>query len=155
MPVLKCPYLAQLTLQQVRASAPHILNAGAESCPIFGQVARRMSTTGMTTATPINVSSPPPTFDEIKAAHLKFAERKATPKIKLSSMWNSYGESKDRVRCRYTSVLMVCLSLVTISSECGDLSCPFLKATPIALRRVNVDQDIIEVGRRQGERSLN
>jgi len=41
IPALKCPYLAQLTLQQVRASAPHILNAGAESCPIFGPLIRK------------------------------------------------------------------------------------------------------------------
>jgi hypothetical protein len=54
-----------------------------------------MSTTGVTTATSMNVSSPPPTFDDIKAAHQKFAERHLAPKTKLSSIWNAYGESKD------------------------------------------------------------
>ena len=38
--------------------------------------------------------------------------------------------------------------LVIISAECEDLHCPFLKSTPIALRRVRMDQDIIEVNRK-------
>ena len=47
IPALKCPFLSQLTLQQVRASAPHILNAGIESCPIFSQFARKISTSNV------------------------------------------------------------------------------------------------------------
>jgi hypothetical protein len=39
---------------------------------------------------------------------------------------------------------------VIISAECEDLLCPFLKATPIALRRVSMDQDTIEVDRKLG-----
>ena len=38
--------------------------------------------------------------------------------------------------------------LVVISAECEDLLCPFLKSTPIALRRVNIDEDAIEVKRK-------
>ncbi|CAF0923711.1 unnamed protein product [Adineta ricciae] len=132
MSVYKCPYLAQLTLQQVRASAPYILNTGAASCPIFGQLARQMSTATTNTATSMKVSSPPPSFDEIKAAHEKIAERKRISKIKLPTALNSYNE-------------------IIISTECTDLSCPFLKTTPIALRRVDMDQDIIEVNGKLGK----
>jgi hypothetical protein len=39
---------------------------------------------------------------------------------------------------------------VIISAECEDLLCPFLKATPITLRRVTMDQDTIEVNRQFG-----
>ncbi|UJR10173.1 hypothetical protein I4U23_014389 [Adineta vaga] len=133
MSVLKCPYLAQLTLQQVRTSAPYILSAGAESCPIFGQLARRMSTITMNKVTSMHVSSPPPpSFDEIKTIHKKFAEQKRTSKIKLPTTSGPYGE-------------------IIISTECTDLLCPFLKTTPIALRRLTMDQDIIEVNRTQGK----
>ncbi|CAF1216225.1 unnamed protein product [Adineta steineri] len=126
IPALKCPYLAKLTLQQVRTSASHIFNTGAESCPIFGQFARRISTTGINNVTSMNMTSTPLTFEEIKNAHEKILERKQINKIKLSSTLNPYGE-------------------ITISSECNDILCPFLKMTPIELRRLNLDQDIIEM----------
>ncbi len=94
IPALKCPYLAQLTLQQVRASAPHILNAGAESCPIFGPLIRKISTTN------VNIPSTTLNFDEIKAVHHKILEQKTSNKAKISTiinkMSNPYGESKNR-----------------------------------------------------------
>jgi hypothetical protein len=80
-PALKCPYLAQLTLQQIRTSAPHILNAGAEFCPIFGQFVRKISTTN------VNIPSTNLNFDEIKAVHEKIFGQKTS---------NLYGESKNR-----------------------------------------------------------
>lgn len=98
----------------------------------------------------MNASSPPPpSFEDIKAAHDKFAKRKSAPKVKLSNVWNHYGESKHRTATGTWSLVRL---LVTISSECGDLSCPFLKTTPIALRRVTADDDIIEVDRQQTAR---
>jgi hypothetical protein len=96
MPVLKCPYLAQLTLQQVRASAPHILNAGAESCPIFGQFARKISTIGVHNTATVNTSSSPLMFDKIKAIHEKLNEQKTPNQVKLPTASNLYGESKNR-----------------------------------------------------------
>jgi hypothetical protein len=96
MPVLKCPYLAQLTLQQVRASAPHILTAGAESCPIFGQFARKISTLGVHNTVSVNTSSSSPLmFDKIKAIHEKLDEQKTSNKVKLPTASNLYGESKN------------------------------------------------------------
>jgi hypothetical protein len=83
IPALKCPYLAQLTLPQVRASASHILNAGAESCPIFGQFLRKISTTN------VNIPSTSLSFDDIKAVHEKMFGQKQIPR-KI----NLYGESK-------------------------------------------------------------
>jgi hypothetical protein len=96
IPALKCPYLAQLTLQQVRASAPHILNTGAESCPFFGKFIRKMSTT-------TNISSPsmssPLSFDEIKAVHEKMLAQRTLNKMKVTTSFgitsNRYGESKN------------------------------------------------------------
>jgi hypothetical protein len=89
MPVLKCPYLAQLTLQQVRASAPFILNAGVESCPIFSQCIRKTSTS-------MNTSSNSFHFDEIKAMHEKvLGLNKRKIPIIMQRMSNPYGESKN------------------------------------------------------------
>ncbi|CAF1224092.1 unnamed protein product [Rotaria sordida] len=127
MPVLKCPYLAQLTLQQVRASAPNILNTGAESCPIFGQFVRKLSTTGVNNTASLNVSSSLSSmnFDDIKAVHENFLGRKTSNKVTIptaiNKTANSYGE-------------------IVISTECEDLLCPFLKTTPITLRRFNNEQ---------------
>jgi hypothetical protein len=150
MPALKCPFLSQLTLQQVRTSAPYIFNAGLESCPIFSQFARKISTSNVHDAgnlSSTNVSSSsmsrPLTLDEIKAVHGKLLEQKnhqhASSKVKMTMPTmktslhtkNPYGE-------------------IIISAECEDLSCPFLKSTPIMLRRVSMDQDTIEVNRKLG-----
>ena len=46
--------------------------------------------------------------------------------------------------------LVVFLFEVIISNECEDLLCPFLKSTPITLRRVTMDQDTIQVNRKLG-----
>jgi len=83
MPVRKCPFLSKLTLQQVRASAPNIFNAGVDLCPIFSQFARQISTssvqdTGNLSST-TNISSStsrPLSLDEIKAVHEKLLEQK-------------------------------------------------------------------------------
>lgn len=83
MPVLKCPYLAQLTLQQVRASAPNIINKGAASCPIFGNFMRKVSTTAVNNATSLNVSTAPINFDEIAAVHAKIRGSKKPDYIKI------------------------------------------------------------------------
>jgi len=133
MPALKCPYLAQLTLQQVRASASHILNAGAQSCPVFGQLVRKMSTTNVTAFS----------FDEIKAVHEKLLRKSRSNKIKIPT---SSGESKKRI-CYSIIIFFV----VIISAECEDLLCPFLKSTSITLRRVDMDQDMIQVNRKLGK----
>jgi hypothetical protein len=94
IPALKCPYLAQLTLQQVRAAAPHILNAGAESCPIFGQFVRKISTTGA------HFPSTNLSFDEIKAVHEQILGQKTSKKIQIPTTINKtlypYSESKNR-----------------------------------------------------------
>lgn len=89
IPVLKCPFLSKLTLQQVRASAPHILNAGVESCPIFSQFARNISTSsvhdaGNVSSAQVSPSSSSPmarplTMDEIKAVHDKVYEQRSRP----------------------------------------------------------------------------
>lgn len=94
MPVLKCPYLAQLTLQQVRASAPHILNAGAASCPIFGQFARQISTASVNITLSSKIPSSSLSFDELKAVHEKLPGR--PNKVKLTTASNLFGESKSR-----------------------------------------------------------
>ncbi|CAF2387785.1 unnamed protein product [Rotaria sp. Silwood2] len=134
MPALKCPYLAQLTLQQVRASAPNILNAGAESCPIFGQLVRKISTTGINDTVSLNTSSSSSmNFDDVKAVHENFLGRKTSNKVTIptaiNKIANSYGE-------------------IIISTECEDLLCPFLKATPITLRRLNNDQHMNQIHRK-------
>ena len=82
MPALKCPYLAQFNLQQIRASASYLLSTGAQACPVFGPMARRMSTT-------MNV-------EEIKAVHQNVLGRTAANKIKIPT---STGESKERIYC--------------------------------------------------------
>lgn len=118
LPALKCPYLAQKTLNQVRASAPHILRAGIESCPIFGQAVRQQSTTGFS-------------YQQIHAVHENLRRQAAVPlQTNIKKRANPYGE-------------------VIISAECEDLLCPFLKSTPITLRRVNMDEDAIEVKRKE------
>jgi hypothetical protein len=150
MPVLKCPYLAQLTLQQVRASAPYILNAGAESCPIFGQFARKISTTGVTNTLSVNISSSSISFDEIQAVHEKIHGRKPSNKAKFPTSSNPFGQSKTRVCFHLKSFLIKYLFAVIISSKCDDILCPFLKTTPIALRRVNLNQDAIVVNQPSG-----
>lgn len=58
MPALKCPYLTQFTLQQIRTSAPQILHRGRESCPIF----ERMIRTIVTTSSKISSSNIPMTM---------------------------------------------------------------------------------------------
>jgi hypothetical protein len=75
MPALKCPYLAQLNLQQIRTSASYLFNTGAKSCPIFGQLVRRISTTF--------------NFNEIKVVHENILGKN---KIKIPT---STGESKE------------------------------------------------------------
>lgn len=75
LPALKCPFLSQLTLQQVRASAPHILNAGVESCPIFSQLARTISTVQIPNMGNVSSMSRPMSLDEIKAVHEKVFEQ--------------------------------------------------------------------------------
>ncbi|CAF3370593.1 unnamed protein product [Rotaria sp. Silwood1] len=126
MPVLKCPYLAQLTLQQVRASAPNILNAGAESCPIFGQLIRKISTTGVNNSASLNVSSSSSmNFDDIKAVHESFIGRKTSDKVTIPTGINKKVNPYDEI---------------IVSTECEDILCPFLKTTPITLRRLNNDQ---------------
>lgn len=89
LPALKCPYLAQLTLQQVRASAPHILNAGAESCPIFGQLVRRVSTAN------VSVSSSALSYEQVKAVHEKMLGQKTSNQIKIPTKINPFGESMN------------------------------------------------------------
>ena len=50
-----------------------------------------------------------------------------------------------------SSFIKIFLSFpVIISAECEDLLCPYLKSTPITLRRVRMDQDTIEVDRKSG-----
>lgn len=75
LPVLKCPFLSQLTLQQVRASAPHILNAGIESCPIFSQFARKISTVQVSNTSNVSSMPRPMSMDEIKAVHEKVLQQ--------------------------------------------------------------------------------
>ncbi|UJR35850.1 hypothetical protein I4U23_028594 [Adineta vaga] len=148
VPALKCPFLSQFTLQQVRSSAPHILNAGIESCPIFSQFARKISTTSVEKSGNSSTSSSmsyPLNLNEIKAVHEKMFERNhqqsSASKLKTfptnfqtllnKNTPNPYGE-------------------IIISLECEDLLCPFLKSTPITLRRMSMDQDTIEVNRNLG-----
>jgi hypothetical protein len=110
IPALKCPFLSQLTLQQVRASAPYILNAGVESCPIFSQFARKISTSNVHDTGNLSSSSSmsrPLSLDEIKAVHEKLFEQrnqqhssskmKTTVKTPLNKKKpNPYGESKKK-----------------------------------------------------------
>ena len=133
MPALKCPYLTQCTLQQIRATAPRILTLGRESCPIFGHLVRKMSTS------PANMQMNM-TYDKIpREISLKNMAILSTLKKTSSSI----SESKK-------SDFLVHLKIVgflkdMISTECGDLLCPFLKSTPITLQRVPMDQDTIQV----------
>jgi hypothetical protein len=108
VPALKCPFLSQLTLQQVRASAPHIFNAGVESCPIFSQVARRISTSNvhdtgsMSSATNVQSSgaSRPMSMDELKAIHEKIHGHKpfhhplSNLKMTIPTIQSSFNKSK-------------------------------------------------------------
>ena len=104
-PVLKCPFLSQFTLQQVRASASHILNAGIEACPVFSQFARKISTSNVEVTSNLSSMSHALSLHEIKTLHEKFlddqqssSEVKATlSTIKRSlntKKPNPYGESK-------------------------------------------------------------
>jgi hypothetical protein len=61
---------------------------------------------------------------------------------------NPYGEGTRESPERTVSYSLP-LSVI-ISAECEDLLCPFLKSTPIALRRVHIDQDTIEVNQNSG-----
>jgi hypothetical protein len=167
-PALKCPFLSQLTLQQVRASAPHILNAGIESCPIFSQYARKISTSNVQHSNNLSSSTARPlSLDEIKAVHEKILEQRnqqyltsqvkaTTPTMKTTlndKKPSPYGESKQKIKG--SIFLKLCFVFeVIVSAECEDLLCPFLKSTPITLRRVNMDQDTIEVNRKLGILSL-
>jgi 5-aminolevulinate synthase len=140
LPVLKCPFLSQLTLQQVRASAPHILNAGIESCPIFSQLARKISTSAVPETSNLSSMSRPMSLDEIKAIHEKvYEKRNVSAKVKAATP-TSLNTKKPSP-----------FGDIIISAECEDLLCPFLKSTPITLRRVNMDQDTIEVNRKLGK----
>lgn len=107
IPVLKCPYLSQLTLQQVRASASNIFNAGMESCPIFSQFARKISTsnvhdTGNISSVNTSSTSRPLSMDEIRAVHDRLREQKNHhhSSFKVESMMKTpspYGESKQNL----------------------------------------------------------
>ncbi len=108
LPVLKCPFLSQLTLQQVRASAPHILNAGIESCPIFSQFARKISTSTISDTSNLSSMPRPLSMDEIKAIHEKVYEKRneqnSSAKVKTTLQTslntripNPYGESKKNI----------------------------------------------------------
>ena len=108
LPALKCPFLSQLTLQQVRSSAPHILNAGIESCPIFSQFARKISTTNFHDTTNLSSTSRPLSLDEIKAVHEKMREQKnpryASSKVKTTLNTRKpspFGESKKKKFCYF------------------------------------------------------
>ncbi|CAF1176909.1 unnamed protein product [Rotaria sp. Silwood1] len=150
LPVLKCPFLSHLTLQQVRASAPNILNSGVESCPIFSQFARKISTSnihhnGNLSSTNVSSStSRPLSLNEIKAVHEKMLEQKN----------HQYSSSKYKPIIQNVKTSMNTnkpnpYGEIIISAECEDLLCPFLHSTPIALRRVvNMDQDTIKVNRK-------
>lgn len=84
LPALKCPYLAQMTLKQVRASAPHILHTGIESCPIFGPFIRQQSTTAATTGF---------NYQQIKAVHENLRGQTKVPlPTNLKKRTNPYGE---------------------------------------------------------------
>ncbi|CAF0860018.1 unnamed protein product [Didymodactylos carnosus] len=140
---LKCPYLAQFTLQQVRASAQNILNVGATSCPFYSTLARRSSfASGIqhSETTPI-IPSMPFTHDEIMAVHKRIIN-----------------EQKQSLAMRSTRELPEKHATVTpkqpyshpygdiiISTECQDLQCPFLKKTPITLKRISLNEDTIEI----------
>jgi 5-aminolevulinate synthase len=143
LPVLKCPFLSQLTLQQVRASAPHILNAGIESCPIFSQFARKISTSTISDTSNLSSMPRPLSMDEIKAIHEKVYEKRNEE--------NSSSKVKTTLQTSLNTRIPNPYGEIIISSECEDLLCPFLKSTPITLRRVNMDQDTIEVNRKLGK----
>jgi hypothetical protein len=104
LPVLKCPFLSQLTLQQVRASAPHIFNAGVESCPIFSQFARKITTTVVPETGNLSSMPRPLSLDEIKAIHEKvYKQQNPSAKVKaaiptsLNTKRSSpYGDSKKK-----------------------------------------------------------
>lgn len=63
--------------------------------------------------------------------------RRSTPK----SPWNH----QVKVRSSWQSLN---LKILLFRTGCEDLLCPFLKTAPIALHRVNIDQDAIEINRR-------
>ncbi|CAF0906052.1 unnamed protein product [Adineta steineri] len=142
LPALKCPFLSQLTLQQVRASAPHILNAGVESCPIFSQFARKISTTNVHESGNLSSSSMsrPLSMNEIKAVHEKMLEKR--------NQQCSSSKIKPTVKTLFHKKTPSPYGEIIISNECEDLSCPFLKSASITLRRVTMDQDTIEVNRK-------
>ena len=154
---LKCPYLAQLTLQQVRALSPQILNAGAQSCPVFGPFVRKISKNNINNSINFNTASPSVNFERTQVVHAKVFQQKALDEIKMPATTkkesNPYGKSKNiRLYLRFLiSFLTTFLLKVIISTECEDLLCPFLKATPITLRRFNTDQDTIEVNQKLGK----
>jgi hypothetical protein len=58
---------------------------------------------------------------------------------------------KVRIEINVAFLIIFLLFKVIISAECKDLLCPFLKRTPITLRRVDMDQDTIEVNRKLGK----
>lgn len=101
LPVLKCPFLSQLTVQQVRASAPNILNTGVQSCPIFSQFARKISTTTVQESGQASAATRPYSIDELKAVHQSVNKLKGKTPIFQSKYYikkpNPYGESKNRI----------------------------------------------------------
>ena len=126
MPVLKCPYLSQLTLQQIRAATPGILTVGAHSCPIFARFIRTSTTYAQHPGSKIRL---PLNFDEIQTIHEKIHAEKPSSESKIVVTFAELENSSFRTGCE-------------------DLLCPFLKTAPIALHRVNIDQDAIEINQR-------
>jgi hypothetical protein len=120
LPALKCPFLSQFTLQQVRTSAPHILNAGIESCPVFSQFARKISTTTIHDTTNLSSTmSRPLTLDEIKAVHEKMREQKnpqyASSKVKTTLNTRKpspFGDSKQKNFCYFLKINFIYLKLL-------------------------------------------
>lgn len=113
MPVRKCPFLSQYTVQQVRSSASHILKAGVESCPILSQWTRKVSTSSVQNSSSLSSTSKssatrPLTIAEIKNVHDKMRDQKhqqhfsskvkpITSSINLTKKPNPYGESKKNI----------------------------------------------------------
>lgn len=92
MSLLKCPYLSQFSLQQVRASASHILNAGAESCPIFSHLSRTISTNSKPTENESSSSKIP--FEKIRSANDKLS-REAAPSTINANKSHKFGQSNE------------------------------------------------------------